>query len=125
DVAVAAVLAAEGDLAVPGGPYRRAGGRGVVDAAMRADRVQHRMPAFQVEVRADPCEIDRGAEEGLADAASVRSEVVAASGFVRIASRPVYGAAVHEFSGDDLAVAELHAVAIVFLVDHRERIAGA
>ena len=49
DVAVAALAAAENDLAVAGGHDRRAGRCRVIDTAVCANRIQHRVAPVRVE----------------------------------------------------------------------------
>src|SRR5688572_29560540 len=57
-VAVATALAAEHNLAVAGGPDRRSGRCGVVDALMGAHAVEDRMPSRIAEPARDAGEID-------------------------------------------------------------------
>ena len=77
DIAVARFDAAKNDLAIAGGLDRRPSRCGIVDATVCANRVQYRMTAIRIEVRADAREINRRANESLADAVSVGREVVA------------------------------------------------
>ena len=124
-VAVAALDAAEDHLAVAGGPDRRSDRRRVIDALVGANRIEDRVLAVRIEVRADPSEVDGRADEGFAHAAAVRGVVVDVAGSVVVASRSVRRALVDEFRGDDVAVTQLHAVAPQLFVDHREFVAFA
>src|SRR5689334_15052413 len=63
--AVAAFPADEGDAAVAGRLDRRADGRGIVRAEVRAEAVEHRVEARAAEIRADAEHVDRRAQEGL------------------------------------------------------------
>src|SRR6185436_6045548 len=101
------------------------GGSCVVDAAMRADGVQHRVTPARIEARADAREVQRRAKELLANAAAFRRVIAGATGRVVEACRAKRLALVDELRRDDLAVAQFHAVAPEFLIDDRERIAFA
>src|SRR6478672_13079626 len=78
-VAVAVLHAGELDHAVADGAYRRAGGRGVVDAEVAAPFLQDRMHA-QREAGGDARERERAGEEGALLALAVEAEVAAPGG---------------------------------------------
>ena len=81
------------------------------------------MASARVEVRADAREVERRADERFADAASFRRVVVGVAARIFVARSAVRFALVHELGCDDLAVAQLHAVAPDLFVDDRELVA--
>src|SRR3569623_3129533 len=106
EVAVAAHPALELDHAVAGGVDRRAAGRRVVHALVRAHATQDRMHAAGAEARGDAGEVHRNAQERLLDRAAVLAEpAVAAVGL--LAAEPGKAIALLlEHCGDEKALFE-------------------
>src|SRR5262249_5693208 len=90
---------------------------------MGSNRVQQRVAAVRVEVRADAREVQRRTDESLSEASALRREVVAVPVAVAKTRCPVCLALINEFSRYDVAVAELDAVAPQLFVDDGELIA--
>src|SRR5688572_7199408 len=104
-IAVSALDTAKQNFSVAGGSDRCARWRGVVNASMCTDRVEHRVTPTRIEVRADACEVQRSADECFAYAAALRRVVPRAPRRVEKTRRAKRLALVHELCRDDLAVA--------------------
>src|SRR5215203_3037514 len=122
-VSVAALYAAEENLAVACGSDRRASRRGIVHSAMRADRVENRMAATRIEIRADAREVQWSADESLSHAAPFRRVVAGPARLVAETRGAKRLALIHEFRCDDVAVAQFDSVAPELFVDDVEGIA--
>ena len=103
DIAVAALAPDEADPAFAGGAHRRADRRGVVDATVCANGVEHRVAARRIEARADARELHGCADERLAQAPAVGREVFAVALLVDVAHGAVFTAFVDELRGQDVS----------------------
>ena len=115
-VAVAALYAAEDDLAVARSLDRRAPGCGVIHPAMGTNRVQDRVAPARVEIGAYTGEVDRRPDKGLSHAVAVRRVVVAAPLVVDEADCLVGSAIVVEFCRYYFSVHDVLAVLPDFFV---------
>src|SRR5581483_6531398 len=112
------------DATIARGFDRRARGRGVIDALVRADGVQNRMTARGIEVRADAPEVERRAQELPVHAAALGREItVDLTVRRRVMDRAMNLTVVDEFGGHDAPIAEVAAVAVLLFVDQVEAIA--
>ncbi len=123
--AVAALVADERDAAVAGRLDRRAGRRGVIGAEVRAHAVEHGMEAAATEIRADAEHVERRAQEGLAQRLAAGGVIACVALRVGVAHGAQRVALVHELGGEDVAGAQLLAVLVQVLVDHRVAVADA
>src|ERR1043165_6695755 len=124
EVPLAAFVVRLEDNTVRRGHDGRAGGRAVVDAVVRSEGLQDRMKAALREVRRDAGELQRRAEELLAQRAAVARVVAGAAVRRFLAVGLVSLAAVREARGDDGAVAEEAAAAEALADDEAERVAA-
>src|SRR5256885_12872318 len=95
DVAVAAFHSGELDHAIPHRAHARAHRRGVIDALMRAPGLRKGMPAH-AETRAHAGELQRRAQERLAQILAVRRVVASAE-----VNRAIDPALVHELRSEE------------------------
>src|SRR2546425_5410370 len=117
DVAVAAFHSGELDHAIAHRAHARAHRRGVLDALMRAPGLRKGMPAH-AETRAHAGELQRRAQERLAQILAVRRVVAAAE-----VNRAIVPALVHELGGEHTPGARRPPGEVIHLVHHREAVA--
>ena len=110
DVAVAALSANELYPACARRAHRRAHWRRVVDALVRTDEVQYRVPARRIESRTDARELHGRPDECLAQALAVGGEILAASRGIDVAHGAVLAPIIDEFRGENIADAKRFAV---------------
>jgi hypothetical protein len=102
-IAVTTLASDEPHAAFAGSAYRGARGRGVIDALVRTDAIQHGMLARKIETRADARELHWRTHEGLAQAFAIGIVVLAAALAVDVAHGPVLAACVDELRRQDVA----------------------
>ena len=124
-VAIATLGAGQNDLAVTRRLDGRAARRGVVHTLVGADLVQDGMLAAFRKARADPREVDGGADEGLAHVVAVGSVVAAFTPAGGVANRRIGRAAIDEAGGQDCTAADDLSVEGLLLIEHVELIAFA
>src|SRR5688572_16796291 len=110
DIAEPALPSHEFHAAFAGRTDRCAHGRGVIDTAVRADAVQHRMLARRIESRADSRELHRRADESLAQALAVRREILTVPIGIDVTHGAIFATVIDELRGENIADAQRHAV---------------
>jgi hypothetical protein len=110
DVAKTARAPHETHAAFAGGANRGAHRSGVIDAAMRANGVEYRVAARGVESRTDARKLDRSANESLAQAPALGSEVFAVAIFIDVTDGADFAPTVHALGGQDVSAAKAHII---------------
>ena len=90
---------------------------------MSADAVQHRVLARRIESRADSRELDGRAYESLAQAFTVRREILTVPFGIDVTHGAIFATVIDELRGENIADAQRHTVLEDFLVYDGESIA--
>ena len=125
EVAERAVASGEANTAVACRPDWRSSWRGVVGALVCADRIEHRMPAARIEVRADAEDIQRASQKRLAHTLAFGIVVALLAVGVDIAHRSEDLTLINEARSEDIAMADEFAIKVLLFIKDAELITRA